>query len=321
MKRFAITGLLLAVVAGAYAQNYPVRPIRFVVPYGAGGAGDIFARTIGQKLADAMGQAVVVDNRGGANGIIGTDLVAKAPPDGYTIVMANSAPFVLNPSLYSKLPYDAVRDFAPVTQGTYYGYVLVVHPSVAAKSVRELLALSRTKPIPFGSSGVGGANHLAGELFSMMTGVKFTHVPYGRGGAVAALADVLGGQMPMMFDTPITSLPLLKGGRLRALGFSGKRRAPQLPEVPTLDELGLKGYEVSSWQGIIAPAGTPRLVIDRLYAETVKVLKLPDVIERLATQGGNELVGSTPDQYAATIKAEIAKYAKIIKIAGITLEK
>lgn len=321
MKRFAVAGLLLAVVAGAYAQNYPTRPIRFVVPYGAGGAGDIFARTIGQKLADAMGQAVVVDNRGGANGIIGTDLVAKAPPDGYTIVMANSAPFVLNPSLYSKLPYDAVRDFAPVTQGTYYGYVLVVHPSVAAKSVRELLALSRTKPIAFGSSGVGGANHLAGELFSMMTGVKFTHVPYGRGGAVAALADVLGGQMPMMFDTPITSIPLLKAGRLRALGFTGKRRAPQLPEVPTLDELGLKGYEVSSWQGIIAPAGTPRPVIDRLYAETVKALKLPDVIERLATQGGNELVGSTPDQYAVTIKMEIARYAKIIKSAAITLEK
>lgn len=321
MKRFAVAGLLLAVVAGAYAQNYPTRPIRFVVPYGAGGAGDIFARTIGQKLADAMGQAVVVDNRGGANGIIGTDLVAKAPPDGYTIVMANSAPFVLNPSLYSKLPYDAVRDFAPVTQGTYYGYVLVVHPSVAAKSVRELLALSRTKPIAFGSSGVGGANHLAGELFSMMTGVKFTHVPYGRGGAVAALADVLGGQMPMMFDTPITSIPLLKAGRLRALGFTGKRRAPQLPEVPTLDELGLKGYEVSSWQGIIAPAGTPRPVIDRLYAETVKALKLPDVIERLATQGGNELVGSTPDQYAVTIKVEIARYAKIIKSAAITLEK
>ncbi len=318
MTRFAIAGLLLAVAAGAYAQNYPTRPIRFIVPYVAGGAGDIFARTIGQKLTDATGQTVVVDNRPGANGIIGTDLIAKALPDGYTIVMANSAPFVLNPSLYSKLPYDPVKDFAPVTQGTYYAYVLVVHPSVPAKSVPELVALAKTKPIAYGSTGTGGANHLAGEFFGMMTGVKLTHVPYK--GSAAALADVLGGQLPMMFDTPITSIPQLKAGKLRALGFSGNRRSPQMPDVATLDELGLKGYEVSSWQGIIAPAGTPKPVVDRLYRETVKALKMPDVIERLATQGGNELVGSTPDHYAELIKAEIAKYAKIIKDAGIRIE-
>jgi tripartite-type tricarboxylate transporter receptor subunit TctC len=319
MKRLAIAGLLFAVAACAYAQNYPARPIRFIVPYVAGGAGDIFARTIGQKLYEAMGQTVVVDNRPGANGIIGTDLVAKAPPDGYTIVMANSAPFVLNPSLYSKLPYDAVKDFAPVTQGTYYAYVLVVHPSVAAKSVQELVALAKTKPIAYGSTGTGGANHLAGEFFGTMTGVKLTHVPY-KGSAVA-LADVLAGQLPMMFDTPITSIPQLKAGKLRALGFSGNRRSPQMPDVATLDELGLKGYEVSSWQGIIAPAGTPKPVVDRLYRETIKALKMPDVIERLATQGGNELIGSTPEQYAATIKAETAKYAKIIRDAGIKIEQ
>jgi tripartite-type tricarboxylate transporter receptor subunit TctC len=318
MKRIAIAGLWFTVAAGACAQNYPSRPIRFIVPYVAGGAGDIFARTIGQKFYEAMGQTVVVDNRPGANGIIGTDLVAKAPPDGYTIVMANSAPFVLNPSLYSKLPYDAVKDFAPVTQGTYYAYVLVVHPSVAAKSVQELVALAKTKPIAYGSTGTGSANHLAGEFFGMMTGVKLTHVPYK--GSAAALADVLGGQLPMMFDTPITSIPQLKAGKLRALGFSGIRRSPQLPDVATLDELGLKGYEVSSWQGIVAPAGTPKPVIDRLYRETVKAIKMPDVIERLATQGGNELIGSTPDQYAATIEAEIVKYAKIIKNAGIRIE-
>jgi tripartite-type tricarboxylate transporter receptor subunit TctC len=319
MKPLAIAGVLFAVAAGAYAQNYPARPIRFIVPYVAGGAGDIFARTIGQKFYEAMGQTVVVDNRPGANGIIGTDLVAKAPPDGYTIVMANSAPFVLNPSLYSRLPYDAVKDFAPVTQGTYYAYVLVVHPSVAAKSVQELVALAKTKPIAYGSTGTGSANHLAGEFFGMMTGVKLTHVPYK--GSAAALADVLGGQLPMMFDTPITSIPQLKAGKLRALGFSGNRRSPQMPDVPTLDELGLKGYEISSWQGIIAPAGTPQPVVDRLYRETLKALKMPDVIERLATQGGNELVGSTPGQYAATIKAEIAKYAKIIRDAGIKIEQ
>src|ERR1035437_7009607 len=320
MQRMAIFFFLAAIAAGAYAQNYPARPLRFIVPYVAGGAGDIFARVIGQKLYEATGQTVVVDNRPGANGIIGTDLVAKAPPDGYTIVMGNSAPFVLNPALYSKLPYDPVRDFAPVTQGTYYAYVLVVHPSLPAKTVQELIAFAKAKPgqLAYGSTGTGSANHLAGEFFGAMTGTKLTHVPYK--GSAAALADVLGGQLPMMFDTPITSIPQLKAGKLRALGFSGNRRASQLPDVPTIDELGLKGFEVSWWQAILAPAGTPKPVVDRLYMETAKALKMPDVIERLATQGGNELIGSTPDQFAAVIKVEIAKYAKIIKDAGIRIE-
>lgn len=320
MKAHAITALSLAMLAGAHAQSYPTKPIRFIVPYVAGGAGDIFARTIGQKLFDAMGQTVIIDNRPGANGIIGTDLLAKSPPDGYTIVMGNSAPFVLNPSLYSKLPYDPVRDFAPVTQGTYYGYVLVLNPSVPAKNIEELVALAKSKPgqIAYGSTGTGGANHLAGEFLAMMTGTKLTHVPYK--GSAAALADVLGGQLPMMFDTLITSIPQLKAGKLRAIGFSGNRRASQLPDVPTMEELGLKGFEVSSWQAILAPAGTPPAVVNRLYAETVKALKMPDVVERLATQGGNELVGSTPAQFAALIKAEIVKYGKVIKEAGIRIE-
>ena len=320
MKAHAITALSLAMLAGAHAQSYPTKPIRFIVPYVAGGAGDIFARTIGQKLFDAMGQTVIIDNRPGANGIIGTDLLAKSPPDGYTIVMGNSAPFVLNPSLYSKLPYDPVRDFAPVTQGTYYGYVLVLNPSVPAKNIEELVALAKSKPgqIAYGSTGTGGANHLAGEFLAMMTGTKLTHVPYK--GSAAALADVLGGQLPMMFDTLITSIPQLKAGKLRAIGFSGNRRASQLPDVLTMEELGLKGFEVSSWQAILAPAGTPPAVVNRLYAETVKALKMPDVVERLATQGGNELVGSTPAQFAALIKAEIVKYGKVIKEAGIRIE-
>ena len=266
-----------------------------------------------------MGQTVVIDNRPGANGIIGTDLVAKSPPDGYTIVMGNSAPFVLNPSLYSKLPYDPVRDFAPVSQGTYYAYVLVVHPSVPAKNIQELVAYAKAKPgLAYGSTGLGGANHLAGEFLAAMTGIKLTHVPYK--GSAAALADVLGGQLPMMFDTPITSIPQLRAGKIRAIGFSGNRRAPQLPDVPTLDEAGLKGFEVSSWQAILAPAGTPKAVVDRLYRETAKALKSPDVIERLGTQGGNELVGSTPAEFAAVIKAEIVRYGKVIKDAGIRVE-
>ena len=322
-SKHVILGILLLTGAGASvsqaaAQTYPNRPVRFIVPYVAGGAGDIFARVIGQKLGDAFSQQVVIDNRPGANGIIGTDMVAKALPDGYTIVMANSAPFVLNPSLYKKLPYDPVKDFAPVSQGTYYGYVLIVHPSVPAKSVQELIALAKTRALSYGSTGAGGANHLAGEFLALMGGVKLTHVPYK--GAAAALIDVLAGQIPMMFDTPITTLPQLRAGKVRALAFSGKRRVPQLPDIATMEELGFKGFEVSSWQGVIAPGGTPRVVVDRLYQETVKALKMPDVIERLATQGGNELIGSTPDQYAQLIKDEIAKYAKIIKEAGIRIE-
>jgi len=318
-----VVGILLLSVTGVAAaqvttQTYPNRAIRFIVPYVAGGAGDIFARTIGQKLGDAFHQQVVIDNRPGANGIIGTDMVAKAPPDGHTIVMANSAPFVLNPSLYKKLPYDAVKDFAPVSQGTYYGYVLIVHPSVPAKSVQELIALAKTRAMSYGSTGAGGANHLAGEFLALMGGVKLTHVPYK--GAAAALIDVLAGQIPMMFDAPITAIPHLKGGKVRGLAFSGKRRVPQLPDIATMEELGFKGFEVSSWQGVIAPGGTPKAVVDRLHQETVKALKMPDVIERLSTQGGNELIGSTPDQYAKLIRDEIAKYAKIISEAGIKIE-
>ena len=300
------------------AQSYPNRPIRFIVPYPAGGAGDIFARVIGAKLGDAFGQQVVVDNRPGANAIIGTDMVAKAPPDGHTLIMANSAPFVLNPSLYQKLPYDPVKDFAPVSQGTYYGYVLIVHPGVAAKSVKELVELAKAKPMVYASAGNGSANHLAGEFFAALAGVRLTHVPYKGSGP--ALTDVIAGQMPMMFDTPITAIPQVKGGKVRGLAFSGKRRTPQLPDVATMEELGFKGFEVSSWQGVITTAGTPRDAIERLHQATIRALKMPDVIDRLATQGGNELVGSNPDQYAKLIREEIVKYAKIIKDAGIRVE-
>ncbi len=318
LNRSICAAVLLASGSVANAQTYPNRPIRFIVPYVAGGAGDIFARVIGAKLGEAFSQQVVIDNRPGANGIIGTDMVAKAAPDGHTLVMANSAPFVLNPSLYAKLPYDAVKDFAPVSQGTYYAYFLIVHPSVPAKNLKELIALAKAKPMSYGSTGAGGANHLAGEFLALMGGVKLNHVPYK--GAAAALIDVLAGQIPMMFDTPITSLPHLKAGKVRALGFSGKRRVTQWPDTATMEELGFKGFEVSSWQGVITTAGTPKAAVDRLHLETTKALKMPDVIDRLATQGGNELIGSTPDQYAKLIRDEIAKYAKIIKEAGIKIE-
>ncbi len=317
-KQVVCVALLFAGANSAIAQTYPNRPIRFIVPYAAGGSGDIFARVIGAKLGEAFKEQVVIDNRPGANAIIGTDMVAKAPPDGHTLVMANSAPFVVNPGLYKKLPYDPVKDFAPVSQGTYYGYVLIVHPSVAAKSVQELVALAKTKPLSYGTAGAGSANHLAGEFLAAMTSIKLTPVPYK--GSVVALADVMGGQIPMMFDTPITTLPQLKAGKVRALAFSGKRRMQQIAEVATMEELGYKGFEVSSWQGVITTAGSPKVAVDRLHQETVKALKMPDVIERLATQGGNELVGSTPAEYAQLIKDEIFKYAKIIKEAGIKVE-
>jgi len=328
MKRYALIIILIAAAGSACAQNrptaresgYPAKPIRFIVPAAAGGAGDVFSRTIAQKLGEAMGQTVLVENRAGAAMIIGTEAMAKAAPDGYTIGMAQSASFVLNPSVYAKLPYDPLKDFAPVTQGTYYAYVLVVHPSLAVKNLQDLIALAKASPgrITYGSAGTGSANHLAGEFLALMTDTKLTHVPYK--GSSLALADVLGTQLSMMFDTLITSVPLLKAGKLRALGYSGNHRSPQLPDVPTLDELGLKGFEVSAWQGIAAPAGTPKAIVDRLYAETAKALKLPDVIERLGTQGGNELIGSTPEQFTALIKAEIAHYAKIIKQANVRAE-
>lgn len=298
-------------------QAYPARPVRFICPYVAGGAGDIFTRTIAQKLTEALGHTVVVDNRPGANGGIGTDLVAKAAPDGHTLLMGNSGPLAVNPVLYKKVPYDPVKDFAPITQGTSYMYVLVVPAALPVTSLNEFTALLKSKPgqMTYGSTGIGGGNHLSGELFNLMTGTRSIHVPYT--GSAAALAALLGGQLNYMFDTVITAVPHLRAGRLRGIGVTALRRASSLPEVPTLDELGLKGFELTQWQAVVAPAGTPKPVVDLLYREVAKALKMPDVIERLATQGGNELVGNSPDEFAQVIKNDLAKYAKLVKAAGI----
>lgn len=301
-------------------QAYPARPVRFICPYVAGGAGDIFTRTIAQKLTDALGYSVVVDNRPGANGGIGTDLVAKATPDGHTLLMGNSGPLAVNPVLYKKVPYDPVKDFAPITQGTSYMYVLVVPAALPVTNLNEFTALLKSKPgqMTYGSTGIGGGNHLSGELFNLMTGTQSIHVPYT--GSAAALAALLGGQLNYMFDTVITSVPHLRAGRLRGIGVTALRRASSLPEVPTLDELGLKGFELTQWQAVVAPAGTPKPVVDLLYREVARALKLPDVIERLATQGGNELVGNTPEEFAQVIKSDLAKYAKLVKSAGIQVQ-
>ena len=318
MRAMMMMALLLA-AGGAQAADapYPTKPIRFICPYAPGGAGDIFTRTIGQKLSEALGQAVVVDNRAGANGGIGTELVARAPADGYTLLMGNAGPMTVNPNLYLKMGYDPVKDFAPITQGTSYMYVLVVPPAAPVKSLPDFIKLLQSKPgqMTYGSTGIGGGNHLSGELFSLMTNTKSIHVPYT--GSSLALAALLGGQISYMFDTVITAVPQLRGGKLRAIGVTGGKRASALPDVPTLNELGLKDFQLTQWQAVVAPAGTPKPVIDRLNREVVKALKMPDVIDRLATQGGNDLVGNTPEEFAQVIKSDLALYAKIIKAAGI----
>jgi tripartite-type tricarboxylate transporter receptor subunit TctC len=312
-------GVFFSMCATA-ADEWPSKPIRWVCPYVAGGAADIFSRTIGQKLGEVFGQTVIIDNRPGANGSIGTELVARAQPDGYTVLMGQSGPLTVNPMFYRKLGYDTLKDFAPVTQGTLYMYVLVVQASNPVNNIKDMVAWVKSKPgaLTYGSTGIGGGNHLAGELFNLMTQTKAIHVPYK--GSALALADLLGGQLNYMFDTTITSVPQLKAGKLKAIGVTALKRSSSLPDVPTMDELGLKGYEITQWQAVVLPAGTPKPIVDRLNREVVKALKLPDVIERLATQGGNELVGNTPEQFAQVIKNDLAKYAKLINAAGIKIE-
>jgi tripartite-type tricarboxylate transporter receptor subunit TctC len=318
---WSLIALVCAPLAMAAGNEYPVKPIRFVCPYVAGGAADIFSRTVGQKLTDAWGQTIVVDNRGGANGGIGTEMVAKSAPDGYTLLLGNSGPITVNPVLYKKVPYDSLKDLAPVTQGTLYSYVLVVPASSTVHNLKEFIALLKREPgrLSYGSTGIGGGNHLSGELFSLMTGTKAIHVPYK--GSAAALADLLGGQLHFMFDTPITSVPQLRAGKLRALGVTGLKRSISLPDVPTLDEQGLKGFELTQWQGVLVPAGTPRPIIDKLHDAIVKALKMPDVIERLSKQGGNELIGNTPEQFGQVIRHDLAKYAKLVRDAHITVQQ
>jgi len=314
------------VCAAANAQNparsraYPAKPIRFVCPYNPGGAGDIFTRTIALKLAEYLGQSVVVDNRAGANGGIGTALVAKAAPDGYTILMGNSGPLTVNPNLYRKVPYDSVRDFQPISQGTVYWYVLVVINNAPYKTLDELVATLKAKQgaLTYGSTGIGGGNHLAGELFNLMTGTKAIHVPYT--GSAVALASLLGGQTNYMFDTVVTAVPHIRTGRLRAFAVTAMKRSPALPDVPTLDERGLKGYEITQWQAVVAPAGTSPAVVDKLHRAVVRALRSPDVVARIGPPAGNDLVGNTPQEFAVVIRRDLAKYAKLIKEAGITVQ-
>jgi tripartite-type tricarboxylate transporter receptor subunit TctC len=312
--------LLASCLGSVWAQGYPSKPIKMVVPYAAGGAADITARVLGQKMSESLGVPVLVDNKPGANGMIGTDAVAKATPDGYTLLLDASGPLVVNPALYAKVPYDPVKDLIPISQVTTFQYVLVVPAGSPITGVPELVAAARVRPgaLSYGSTGVGGGGHLAGELLGLMTGTQLTHVPYK--GSAPALADLLGGQLSFTFDTVITSVPQVKAGKLRAYAVSGPKRAKSFPQVPTMSELGYKGFEVTQFQGLLAPAKTDPAIIARLHQEVLKALKSPDVIQRLETEGGNELVGSTPGEFANQIQSDLALYRKLIRDAGIKQE-
>jgi tripartite-type tricarboxylate transporter receptor subunit TctC len=305
----------LALLTDSHAQTYPSGPIRFVVPFTPGGGTDILARLIGQKLNEAWGQPVLVENRAGASGTVGTAVVAKAPPDGQTALITPAA-YAGNPSLYKHLPYDHVRDLAPVSLLASGPLVLVVHPSLPVRSIKELIAFCRARPgeINYGSPGAGALPHLSAELFNSASGIKLVHIPYK--GAGAAATDLLAGRVPIYFMNILQSLTYIRNGKLRALGVTTPQRTPIAPEIPTIAESGLKGYDMTNWYGLLVPAATPRASVAKLNAEVVRILNLPELKGRLADDG-MVVVGSSPEQFAEFLGRETAKYAKVIEAAGI----
>ena len=311
-------GLLMAATL-THAQNFPVKPVRVITPFTAGSAIDTLARVVGQKLGDTWGQQVVIDNRIGANGIIGTEAAAKAPPDGYTVYLGNISTLAVNPHLYLKLPYDALRDFAPVTLAATIPVVLVVHPSLPVKSVRELIPLAKAHPgqLNYASGGTGSAQHLPMEMLRVETGINIVHVPYK--GLGPAFSDVLGGQVPMMFTGVSNVVPYMKTGRLRVLAIGSPKRSATLPEVPTVAEAGVPGFDFDSWTGYLVPVGTPRELIVKLHADITRTLVAPEVRDKLVTLGF-DLVGGTPEAFATLIRNDIARFGKLIKAAGIKAE-
>ena len=319
MKKLIFTVTLLALLGAAHAQTYPTKPIRMVLPFPPGGTTDILGRVAAQKLTEALGQQVIPDNRPGASGNIGTEQVAKAPPDGYTLVTAPGSTLTIHPSLYAKLGFDPLKDFAPVTIIAAVPNLLVVHPSLPVRTVKELIALAKARPdqLNYASTGAGQSTHLSMELFKSMAGVKITHVPYK--GSAPAVTDLIGGHVSLMFDNMPSALPHAKAGKLRGIAVSTLKRAAVTPELPTVAESGLPGFEVNVWFGVLAPAGTPRDIVQRLHGVLVKALQSPDVRERLSTQGA-EPVGNTPEQFTAQMKADLVKWAKVVKAANIKLD-
>ena len=306
----------LAIAGSAAAQTYPTRPIRLLVPSTPGGSVDTLARTVGPKLAERWGQQVIVDNRPGAGGAIAGELVARAAPDGYTLLIGTVASLASNVSLQKRVPYDPAKDFAPVTLLATQNLMLLIHPSIPAKSVKELVALAKSKPghLSFASAGTGAGGHLSGELLKMLAGIDLLHVPYK--GVAPALVDVVAGQVSMTFASILSSLPQYRAKRLRALAVTGAKRSSAAPELPTMQEAGVIGYESATWYGIVAPAQTPAEIIARLSAELVSTLKQPDVRERLTSEGADP-VGNSPQEFGKFIQSEIDKWRKVIRAAGI----
>ncbi len=322
MQRDALLIVLAAYAGGAVAQGsgavYPAKSARIIVPSSPGGGTDILARIVAQKLSENLGHQFVVENRPGAGQIIGIESVARSAPDGYTLLMAASA-IVINEVMYRKPPYDTLRDFTPVTLGASLPNILVVHPALPVKSVRELIALAKTRPgqLNYSSAGNGTSPHMSMELFRTMAGITITHIPYKGSGP--ATTDLLAGQVQLSMPNVLTALPHIKAAKLRALGVTSGKRAAGLPDIPTIAESGAPGYEAIQWYGLLAPAGTPRDIVNKLQAETAKVLLLPEMKERLSADGADP-VGSRPDEFAAYIRAELVKWDKVVKNAGIKLE-
>jgi tripartite-type tricarboxylate transporter receptor subunit TctC len=319
LQRILLGALVALAAACASAQPYPSKPIRMIVPYPPGGTTDILARDVGQVLTNVLGQSVVIDNRPGAAGNIGTDMVAKAAPDGYTLLMGTVNTHAINAGLYSKLPYDHIKDFTPVILVARVSNVLEVNPSVPVNTVADLIKLAKENPgkLNFASSGSGTSIHMSGELFKTMTGVDMVHVPYK--GSAPAVADLVGGQVQLMFDNLPSSLAMIKAGKLRAIAVTSAQRAPALPDVPTIAESGLPGFEASSWFGVLAPAGTPQAIITRLNAEIDKWLQSPEAKEMLLAQGAVP-AGGTPEQFATWIRSETDKWAKVVKASGAKVD-
>jgi len=307
---------MFVLASGVAAQTYPTKPIRLLVPSTPGGSVDTLARTIGPRLAERWGQQVIVDNRPGAGGAIAAELVAKAPPDGYTLLIGTVASLASNVSLQKRVPYDPAKDFAPVTLLATQNLMLLVHPSIPAKSVKELVALAKSKPghLSFASAGTGAGGHLSGELFKMLAGIDMLHVPYK--GVAPALVDVISGQVSMTFPSILSSLPHYRSNRLRGLAVTGAKRSAAVPELPTMQEAGVKGYESATWYGIVAPVQTPAEVINRLNSELVAAIRQSEIRERLTSEGADP-VGSSPAEFGAYIRSEIEKWRKVIRAAGI----
>ena len=306
-------------MAAASAQGYPTRPITIIVPFSAGGTTDILARIVGQGLTTELGQSVIVDNKPGAGGNIGASLAAKAQPDGYTLFMGTVGTHAINQALYKKMPFDPVKDFAPLTRVATVPNLLVAHPSQPFKTVKEVIAYAKAHPgdVTYGSPGSGSSPHVSGALFQSLTGAQITHVPYK--GSAPAMSDLLGGQIAVMFDNMPSAIQHVRSGKLRPIAVTTAKRSPELPDVPTIAEAGVPGYEATSWFGMFAPAATPKPVLDKLHAALVKVLGQPEVKKKIAEQGGDP-VAETPAQFAAFIKAESAKWGKVVKESGASAD-